>query len=177
MCFILLQVGKGKTNNFRALDCGSGIGRITKRLLLPMFDKVDMVEQCQKFLDASKNFIGENFTRVDKQFCMGLQDFKPEEGRYDVIWSQWVLGHLTDEHLVEFFKNCKMGLAQDGIMIVKENVSGSDCTEFDDLDSSFTRSKDSIVRAMMKSGLKIIKEEKQKGFPKGLYSVYMFALQ
>ena len=24
------------------------------------------------------------------------QDFTPEEGRYDLIWCQWVLGHLTD---------------------------------------------------------------------------------
>ena len=25
-----------------------------------------------------------------------LQDFTPEEGKYDLIWCQWVLGHLTD---------------------------------------------------------------------------------
>ena len=25
-----------------------------------------------------------------------LQDFKPEPGRYSIIWCQWVLGHLTD---------------------------------------------------------------------------------
>ncbi|KAH3843447.1 N-terminal Xaa-Pro-Lys N-methyltransferase 1-A-like [Dreissena polymorpha] len=172
-----LKVGKGTTNNHRALDCGSGIGRITKRLLLPMFDTVDMVEQCQKFLDSARGFIGEQSSRVDQLICSGLQDFTPEEGRYDVIWSQWVLGHLTDEHLVNFFKRCKKGLAPNGIMIVKDNVSGSSETQFDDIDSSFTRSKDSYVRAMMNAGMTILKEEKQKGFPKGLYSVWMFALK
>ncbi|WAR00118.1 NTM1A-like protein [Mya arenaria] len=172
-----LKVGKGNTNNHRALDCGSGIGRITKRLLLPMFDQVDMVEQCQKFLDSARTFIGQESSRVENLFCCGLQDFTPEEGRYDVIWSQWVLGHLTDEHLVSFFKRCKQGLAPNGVFIVKENVSGSDDTQFDDVDSSFTRSKDSYVRAMMKAGLTIVKEEKQRGFPKDLYSVYMFGLR
>ncbi len=27
---------------------------------------------------------------------MGLQDFTPEDGRYDIIWIQWVAGHLKD---------------------------------------------------------------------------------
>jgi hypothetical protein len=30
---------------------------------------------------------------------------------------------------------------------------------------------------MIKAGLTIVKEERQKGFPKGLYSVFMFALK
>ena len=34
--------------------------------------------------------------RVGNYFAVGLQDFHPEEGRYDVIWIQWVMGHLTD---------------------------------------------------------------------------------
>ena len=142
-----------------------------------MFDQVDMVELNQNFIDDSKTFIGENFNRVDKQFCSGLQEFIPEVGRYDLIWSQWVLGHLTVEHLVTFFQRCQAGLAPNGIMVVKENVSGSTDTEFDDLDSSFTRSKESYVKAILDSGFTILKEEKQKGFPKGLYSVFMFALQ
>lgn len=142
-----------------------------------MFETVDMVELNQSFLDSAREFIGEHSSRVDRLICLGLQDFTPDEGRYDVIWVQWVLGHLTDDDLVNFFKRCKKGLAPDGIIVVKENVSGSNITEFDDVDSSYTRSKDSFMRAMLNAGLKIIKEERQKGFPKGLYSVYMFALQ
>lgn len=174
---VLFQVGKGKTNNHRALDCGAGIGRITKRLLLPMFEKCDMVELNQKFLDAAPSFIGQDANRVESFFCSGLQDFTPEPGRYDVIWCQWVLGHLTDDHLVEFFQRCQKGLTEDGVLIVKENVNSSNETDFDDLDSSFTRSKEDYLSAMKKSGLTILKEEKQKGFPKGLYTVFMFALK
>lgn len=172
-----LKIGQGKTNNKRALDCGAGIGRITKRLLLPMFDSVDMVEQTQKFLDSARSFIGQDASRVDRLICCGLQDFTPELGRYDVIWSQWVLGHLTTEHLVEFFKRCKTGLAEDGILVVKENCSGSGETEFDDVDSSYTRSKEDYMDAMKQAGLTILRERRQKSFPKGLYPVFMFALK
>ena len=35
-------------------------------------------------------------SRVGCFFSEGLQDFVPEVGRYDVIWCQWVLSHLTD---------------------------------------------------------------------------------
>ena len=37
----------------------------------------------------------------------GLQKFKPEEHVYDIIWIQWVIGHLTDEDLIAFLKRCQ----------------------------------------------------------------------
>ncbi|XP_013386213.1 N-terminal Xaa-Pro-Lys N-methyltransferase 1-B-like [Lingula anatina] len=165
-----------KTKSHRALDCGAGIGRITKRLLIPLFDTVDMVELNPDFLNKAREFLGEHADKVEQYIAKGLQDFTPEAGRYDVIWCQWVLGHLTDSHLVEFFKRCKVGLAPDGMLFVKENVTSSDEVDKDDTDSSVTRPRDILVKLMMEAGLKIIKEEKQKGFPKGLYDVIMFAL-
>jgi protein N-terminal methyltransferase len=33
-----------------------------------------------------------------------MQEFTPEAGRYDVIWVQWCIGHLTDHDFIEFFK-------------------------------------------------------------------------
>ena len=38
-------------------DCGSGIGRITKHLLLPLFTNVDMVEQNKEFLDQAPKYL------------------------------------------------------------------------------------------------------------------------
>ena len=46
-------------------------------------------------------------TKTGQLICSGLQDFTPSDGAYDVIWCQWVLGHLTDEDLVAFFKRAK----------------------------------------------------------------------
>ena len=172
-----MQVGGGRTENHRALDCGAGIGRITKRLLLPMFQNVDMVELNQKFLDSARRFIGESVSRVDRFICSGLQDFKPETGRYDMIWCQWVLGHLTDSDLVDFFKRCRTGLTPEGVIIIKENVAPSETRDFDADDSSYTRPKELLVILILKSGLTIVTQQKQKGFPKGLYEVYMFAMK
>lgn len=84
--------GEGKTGTSCALDCGAGIGRISKRLLLPLFNTVDLVDVTQEFLDKAKTYLGNDGKRVGNFFCTGLQDFVPENGRYDVIWIQWVIG-------------------------------------------------------------------------------------
>lgn len=88
----LPKEGEGKTGTRCALDCGAGIGRITKRLLLPLFNTVDLVDVTQEFLDKAKTYLGSEGKRVGNFFCSGLQDFVPESGRYDVIWIQWVIG-------------------------------------------------------------------------------------
>lgn len=137
-----------------------------------------MVEVNQSFLDEAKqSFLGEDASRVENYFCCGLQNFTPEPGRYDLIWSQWVLGHLYDDDLVAFFQRCKKGLTPNGIMVVKENMNSEDSVNFDDNDSSMTRPKNDFVHLILKSGFKILREEKQKHFPKEIFGVWMFALQ
>lgn len=89
-----LQEGKGKTRPGCALDCGAGIGRITKRLLLPLFRTVDLVDVTQEFLDKARSYLGEEAKRVENYYCCGLQDFQPQPDRYDIIWIQWVIGML-----------------------------------------------------------------------------------
>lgn len=41
-----------------ALDCGAGIGRVTKNLLLPLFEKVDMVDVVPELINKSDEYIG-----------------------------------------------------------------------------------------------------------------------
>ena len=136
-----------------------------------------MVELCQEFLDQAPQFIGEESKRVERRVCCGLQDFIPEEGRYDVIWCQWVLGHLTDTDLVTFFQRCQKGINKNGLIFVKENIASSKTTEFDEEDSSFTRTYGDLVNLFSQAGLTIVKEEKQKNFPKEIFCVKMFALR
>lgn len=91
-----------------ALDCGAGIGRITKNLLMKIYEKVDMVEQNPAFLEKSKKFLtASNESKIGDLYSMGLQDFTPENEKYDLIWCQWVMGHLKDEHFIEFLQRCK----------------------------------------------------------------------
>ncbi|CAF0857933.1 unnamed protein product [Brachionus calyciflorus] len=160
-----------------AIDCGAGIGRITKNLLLKNFDYVEMVDVTEGFISEAKNYIGqEDSKRIAKFHVCGLQNFYPEVSKYDCIWIQWVLGYLTDSDLVDFLKRCKLALKPNGICFIKENLS-KDEREFDEEDSSYTRTKQEYVNIIHKAGMHLIKDEKQRNFPKELYEVRLFAFK
>lgn len=90
-----------------AVDCGAGIGRITKYLLTPHFQIVDVVEPDKKFINSIKNFVGKtNECKICDLYEVGLQEFIPEK-KYDVIWNQWVLGYLNDGDLVSYLIRCR----------------------------------------------------------------------
>nr|XP_057913558.1 N-terminal Xaa-Pro-Lys N-methyltransferase 1 isoform X2 [Doryrhamphus excisus]XP_057913559.1 N-terminal Xaa-Pro-Lys N-methyltransferase 1 isoform X2 [Doryrhamphus excisus] len=175
-CLSLLQEGEGKTNPGCALDCGAGIGRISKRLLLPLFKTVDLVDVTQEFLDKAKTYLGDDGKRVGGYFCQGLQDFVPESGRYDVIWIQWVIGHLTDNHLVEFLRRCHKALRPNGLIVIKDNVSYEGVVP-DEVDSSVCRDLEIVRSLVVRAGLSIIYEEQQVNFPKEIYHVHTLALR
>lgn len=167
---------KNPPKHGRAADCGAGIGRITKHLLQKHFGKVDLVEQCQKFIDrARESFKGSK--KVDQFICQGLQHFTPEPGTYDVIWCQWVLGHLTDADLESFLRRMTVGLQPNGVIVIKENVSSSGGVELDELDSSVTRPEDLILDIIERTELKVVKNTTQPNLPKGLYKVKMLCLR
>jgi len=171
-----LGEGEGKTGSGCALDCGAGIGRITKRLLLPLFKTVDLVDVTQEFLDQAKTYLGEDGKRVGNYFCSGLQEFVPEDGRYDVIWIQWVIGHLTDDHLVEFLRRCHKALRPNGLIVIKDNVSYEGVVP-DEVDSSVCRDLEIVRRLVGRAGLRIHHEEQQVNFPKEIYQVHTLALR
>nr|XP_057913556.1 N-terminal Xaa-Pro-Lys N-methyltransferase 1 isoform X1 [Doryrhamphus excisus]XP_057913557.1 N-terminal Xaa-Pro-Lys N-methyltransferase 1 isoform X1 [Doryrhamphus excisus] len=171
-----LGEGEGKTNPGCALDCGAGIGRISKRLLLPLFKTVDLVDVTQEFLDKAKTYLGDDGKRVGGYFCQGLQDFVPESGRYDVIWIQWVIGHLTDNHLVEFLRRCHKALRPNGLIVIKDNVSYEGVVP-DEVDSSVCRDLEIVRSLVVRAGLSIIYEEQQVNFPKEIYHVHTLALR
>ena len=68
-----------------------------------------MVEQDKHFLEKAKEYLAGN-DKVGSLFCAGLQNFNFDCACYNVIWCQWVLGHLTDQHLVRFFVRAVRGL-------------------------------------------------------------------
>lgn len=126
-----------------AVDCGAGIGRVSKFLLLPHFERVDLVEQSPRLLQSVPQYVGRHnsdVARIRNLYCMGLQEFQPEPESYDLIWVQWVSSHLTDADYVDFLKRCKQALRPNGWIGIKENtlLSGSPY-ELDTDDSSITR--------------------------------------
>lgn len=169
---------KPQPGKCRALDCGAGIGRITKNLLVKNFTRVDLVEQDENFANRAKSYLSVNGTlnaNVGSIFNVGLQDFSPEAGAYDLIWSQWVLGHLTDDDLREFFKRCSIGLAKNGCIVIKENFTIADDFCIDGDDSSVTRSLPVTKKIIEAAGLRIIKIKKQENFVQGLFPVCILA--
>lgn len=60
---------------------------------------------------------------------------------------------------------------------MKENLSSSSEGDMDEVDSSVTRPQNILKRLFQRSGLHCFRETVQKNFPKGLYSVKMFALR
>lgn len=161
----------------RALDCGAGIGRVTRFLLLPMFDRVDAVEQCARFASEMPAYIAAggaaSASKLGTVHNCGLQDFTPDASGYDVIWTQWVLGHLIDADLVAFFRRCAGGLAKSGILVMKENVTSSGVIEKDANDSSMTRPLNELKRLLTLGGMRIVRLQLQNNFPAGIYPVYM----
>ncbi|KYN28973.1 PREDICTED: N-terminal Xaa-Pro-Lys N-methyltransferase 1 [Trachymyrmex cornetzi] len=160
-----------------ALDCGAGIGRITKNLLLKFFKHIDLVEQNPKFLEVAKISLENCSSRIGQYYPIGLQNFCPTPKKYDLIWCQWVLGHLEDNDLIEFFRKCSLSLKDNGVLVVKENITTSNNMEIDKEDSSVTRPMKTLRSLFEKADLICIKEQQQTKFPRGLYPVHMFALR
>ncbi|MCL4129336.1 UNVERIFIED_CONTAM: hypothetical protein GTU68_064414 [Idotea baltica] len=156
----------------RALDCGAGIGRITKFLLQKHFGKVDLVEQCSQFLDKAKETF-KNSKKIGNYYCIGLQNFTPVPNYYDIIWCQWVLGHLNDKDLESFFTRLISGLRPNGVIVVKENISGEGKVELDEEDSSVTRPEELLLQILDRAGLHVFKNIRQRNLPEGIYEVRM----
>lgn len=131
-------------------------------------------------------------SRVGSFFAKGLQDFVPEEGRYDIIWCQWVLSHLTDGEprapsavghhpqarslaagdLVAFLGRCAAGLVDGGLIVLKENTAEGEGVH-DEVDSSVTRTRDEFLAVFTEARQQVVLERRQSSFPQELYPVYM----
>ena len=77
-----------------------------------------------------------------------------------------------DDDLLDFFVRCKLALKPNGVCVLKENIAKKK-EELDFLDNSITRPRKLYVQLIKKAGMKVIKEEKQRGFPDELYAVWL----
>ncbi|KAF1809962.1 hypothetical protein P152DRAFT_402462 [Eremomyces bilateralis CBS 781.70] len=179
----------------RVVDCGAGIGRVTRNLLSQVARTVDIVEPVKELTDvvtASDSFKDlRDAGRIGDVFNVGLQDWVPPEGRrYDLVWTQWCLGQLTDKEVVRYLKKLTGSQAGDGYLtrnsgkgwlVVKENIitpqaDGKEQDRFDKVDSSVTRTEGKFNKLFRQAGLEVVQEEKQSGLPEGLFPVMMWAL-
>lgn len=160
-------------------DIGAGIGRVTKNMLSKHCDVVDLLEPVKPFVEQMNIELHElkEEGKIGKIYDMGMQDWKPEEGKYWLIWCQWCVGHLPDDELVKFLQRCKKALQPNGTIVVKENNTPTGNDDFDPEDSSVTRSDTKFKEIFERCGLKLIATDRQKGLPRELYPVRMYALK
>jgi len=171
----LIARGPKPPERSTVLDCGAGIGRVTKGLLVDQFEVVDLVEPNARLMEEAKKQVG---PRGDRFITCSLEHFEPEEGRYDVIWAQWVLLYLTDEDLVSFLQRCKKGLrGPNGMIFVKENVIIEGQWTVDRDDNSISRTDGMYKEIFKKAGLVLQEERRQAAWPKDLVPVKMYALR
>jgi len=71
----------------------------------------------------------------------------------------------------------RVGLKTNGIIVLKENMTSSGEVEMDSTDSSVTRPYALICNLIDRSGLRLVKDQKQQRFPKDLYEVRMLAMK
>ena len=159
-------------------ECGAGIGRVTKGLLLDLnVTQVDVVEASERLLCESPEYIGEGASKC-RFYCKGLQDWSPPTRRYSIIWIQWVLCYLTDDDVVAFLKRCAEGLLEDGkgVIILKENTCGEENFVVDTDDASVCRSLPYWLKLVKAAGLRVVMQHMQDDFPSEIFPVPMLAI-
>eukprot|EP01147_Barroeca_monosierra_P009986 gene9986-2161_t len=161
------------------LDCGGGIGRVTKHLLIPAgFDSIDILDCNSSFLEEAKLYVDSQ--KLKHLHCSGLAefDFDSPSKPWDCIWVQWCAIYLADGAFVEFFRRASLMLRdEDSIIVLKENVLHNDADPIFDVDDcSVTRSDSHLRRLFSEAGLSVKRCERQCGFPRELFPVNMYAL-
>lgn len=159
-----------------ACECGAGIGRVSKGLLLPLgVSQCDLVEPSPRLIGHAPDYLGA-FASKCRFFCTGLQDFQPKVDSYDIIWMQWMVGYLTDDDLVQFLKKCVTALRFGGIVVIKDNTCEKEAFVVDRDDASTTRSLPYIIAIAELAGLTVVYQQYQEGFPEDIFPVPMVAL-
>ncbi|KAM5349319.1 hypothetical protein ACJ41O_005824 [Fusarium nematophilum] len=170
-----LGIKSGRRKIPRALEGGAGI---TEGLLLQVADRVDVIEPVAKFTAALCGKPG-----VGDIFNIGLEGWQPSQGvLYDLIWTQWCVGHLDDKALVQYLEKCKTVVNPDGgVIVIKENLSTWGVDKFDELDGSVTREDKKFQYLFKQAGLQLVKTDIQRGFPvvgnRQLLPLRMYALK
>jgi protein N-terminal methyltransferase len=161
-----------------ACECGAGIGRVTKGLLLSLGSKrCDLVESSSRLISAAPDFIGDANASKCRFFCIGLQDWEPQAGDYSLVWIQWVLCYLTDDDAVAFLRRCGSSLVQGGYIVIKENACLNAGFVLDSEDASVTRSVPYLRQLIDRADLQVVYQMWEKNFPDDIFPVPMLALQ
>lgn len=112
-----------------------------------------------------------------------LREFAPPPNSYDLVWAQWVLGHLTDTDFVGLLSRCRLALRPNGVVVVKDNTAmPSECDQCGnryllDLENAAVIRTHAHMRHLYKlAGLRMVNSKVQENFPEDLHPVRMYWL-
>lgn len=159
----------------RALDCGAGIGRISKCLLTKLYTVTDVLEPVPHMLDKAKEELAG--LPVGEYILASMETAALPPNTYDVIVIQWTAIYLTDADFVKFFHHCKQALTPAGYIFFKENCASEKRFIVDKDDSSLTRCDQHYKQLFAQAELRLVKEAFQKKWPSNLFPVKMYALK
>ncbi|PJF17026.1 hypothetical protein PSACC_03161 [Paramicrosporidium saccamoebae] len=157
-------------------DVGAGIGRVSTHLLLPIFERVSIVESDGRFVEMAQRTLQD---RLHTAHNCRLQDYRCEQPeQYDLVWIQWVLMYASDEELVSLLKECIKSVRKGGFVGIKENTLSINREPDVDLsDHSIVRSDEHFQRIFDVAGLELVNYALQSNFPTGVYPVRMYLLR
>lgn len=164
-------------SNGAGCECGAGIGRVTKGLLLPLgVTRCDLVESSERLLFAAPGFIGDPNASKCRYYCEGLQTWQPPKDNYTIIWIQWVLIYLTDIDIIKFLKRCGDALKPNGVICLKENICDDELFVLDKDDASLTRALPLLLKLIEAAGFRVVHQVMQDDFPEEIFDVPMIAI-
>jgi len=107
-----------------ALDCGAGVGRITKFILSKRcHGNITLIEANMHWSERSRVYLGRKRAANCQFINANLLDLSrhiPVKSM-DLIWIQWCLQYLTDNDAIQVLATVQQCLTQHGIIIIKEN--------------------------------------------------------
>ena len=140
------------------------------------------VEVSDKLLAQAKEKLSANATRIELEQAW-LREFAPPPNSYNLVWAQWVLGHLTDTDVVGLLHRCRLALRPDGVVAVKDNTAmPKECDQcgnrylLDTENAAVIRTHNHMRHLYKLAGLKLVRSEVQTGFPEDLHPVRMYWL-
>eukprot|EP00741_Cyanophora_paradoxa_P008348 tig00001299_g8075.t1 len=171
----LMKLPPGEPTQPRvAIDCGAGVGRVTKGVLVHDFTEIDVLEQEARFLDKARENLKDSKRKINF-IQQGMHEFAFEAQRYDLVLIDWSAGYLTDEDLVDLLTRARFGLKAGGALVFKDNVARE---RFQDGKDKQRIRDDATLKALFeKAGYKLLAEKVQEGFPAEIVPVKMYGLR
>lgn|SRR3990167_3119975 len=156
-------------------ECGAGIGRISNALLTKVYARTDILEPASNLMGKARENLAGN-PNMGSYYQQGMQEFSFER-KYDTIWIQWVIGHLTDNDFIAFLTKCRENLNPNGVIVIKDNACDKYGFWLDKADYSVARSVKYYHALFQHAGFEEIVTEKFSEFPPTMLPIFKFVIR